>query len=121
LKIESRLVFWCSVGRYANRGIARTDTVITHLEAGDASSHIHDTFDSIDLPPIYSNFLVFYHCLLAVVLMPIVAKNSTKRASSNALSRPKKRARGTASQPIPINSQAPALSPSLPLPIINAL
>jgi hypothetical protein len=27
LKIESRLVFWCLVGRYANRGIARTDTV----------------------------------------------------------------------------------------------
>jgi hypothetical protein len=27
MKIESRLVFWCLVGRYANRGIARTDTV----------------------------------------------------------------------------------------------
>jgi hypothetical protein len=83
------------------------------------------TFDSIDPPPKNSNFLVFYHCILAVVLMPIIAKNSTKRASSDALSRPKKRAKGTASQPIPINSQAPALSPSPPPPppppITNAL
>jgi hypothetical protein len=57
--------------------------------------------------------------------MPIVAKKSIKRASSDVLSRPKKRAKGTASQPIPINSQAPALSssppPPPPPPITNAL
>jgi hypothetical protein len=53
--------------------------------------------------------------------MPIVAKDSTKRASSDALSRPKKRAKGTASQLIPIDSQAPAPSPSPPPPITNAL
>jgi hypothetical protein len=45
-----------------------------------------------------------------------------KRAHFSASSHPNKRAKGTASQPIPVDSQAPATSPPLsPPPITNAL
>ncbi|KAF2737112.1 hypothetical protein EJ04DRAFT_594666, partial [Polyplosphaeria fusca] len=49
-------------------------------------------------------------------------RKDKKRASFSASSRPNKRAKGTASQPIHVDLQAPAASPPLSTPpIINAL
>ncbi|KAF1943562.1 hypothetical protein EJ02DRAFT_453259 [Clathrospora elynae] len=54
--------------------------------------------------------------------MPNTAKNPSKRAPSGTSQRPKKRAKGTASQPVVINSQALVEPPSpSPLPPTNTL
>lgn len=63
-----------------------------------------------------------YYRVPTVILVNITNKKDKKRAPFSASSCLNKRAKGTASQPIPINSQAPAASlPLSPLSITNAL
>lgn len=58
----------------------------------------------------------------SIILVNMTNKKDKKRAPFSASSRLNKRAKGTASQPIHVDSQAPAASPPLsPPPITNAL